>query len=137
MTSLTWLDDGTEDSKQANRKLLKQLDHWIAANNKAELLEALEDWPAADTLAALTRLRPARARVMFDWIPDALGLKVMAELDPDLRAVLFSETSLTTFSNIIAMMDMDEAVDTLLELPRSFAAQLVSAHPETDQISAV
>lgn len=137
MPSLTWLDDSTEDSKQANRKILKQLDHWIAANQKAALLDALADWPTADTLAALTRLRPARARVMFDWIPDALSLKVMAELDPDLRAVLFSETSLTTFSNIIAMMDVDEAVDTLLELPRSFAAQLVSAHSETDQISAV
>jgi len=137
MPSLTWLDDSTEDGKKANRKLLKQLDHWIADNQKAALLDALADWPAADTLAALTRLRPARARVMFDWIPDALGLKVMAELDPDLRAVLFSQTSLATFSNIIAMMDVDEAVDTLLELPRSFAAQLVSAHPETAQITAV
>ncbi|MCH2066061.1 MAG: magnesium transporter [Shimia sp.] len=137
MPSMIWHDDHTEDGKQANRKLLKQLDHWIGADKKAALIEALEDWPAVDTLAALTRLRPARARVMFDWIPDALGLKVMAELDPDLRAVLFSETSLTTFSNIIAMMDEDEAVDTLLELPRSFAAQLVAAHPKADAIAAV
>ena len=81
MPSMNWHNDHTEDGKQANRMLLKQLDHWIAADDKAALLEALENWPAADTLAALTRLRPARARVMFDWIPDALGLKVMAELD--------------------------------------------------------
>ncbi|MFY0660074.1 MAG: magnesium transporter [Shimia sp.] len=137
MPSLIWHDDHTEDGKQANRKLLRQLDQWIAADDKAALLEALENWPTADTLAALTRLRPTRARVMFDWIPDALGLKVMAELDPDLRAVLFSETSLSTFSNIIAMMDLDEAVDTLLELPRSFAAQLLAAHPKADAIAAV
>ena len=137
MTALIWQDDSTEDGKSTNRELLRQLDHWISDGNRDALLHALSDWPTADTLAALTHLRPARARVMFDWIPDALGLKVMAELDPDLRAVLFSETALTTFSNIVAMMDVDEAVDTLLELPRSFAAQLVVAHPQAAQIAAV
>jgi len=137
MPSLIWHNDHTEGGKLANRKLLKQLDFWLTTGDKVALLKALKNWPTADTLAALTRLRPARARVMFDWIPDALGLKVMAELDPNLRAVLFSETSLTTFFNIIAMMDVDEAVDTLLELPRSFAAKLVAAHPKADDIAAV
>lgn len=137
MPTLIWQDDSTEDGMAANRDLLRQLDHWIATGDKAALLDALTGWPAADTLAALTHLRPAKARVMFDWIPDALGLKVMAELDPDLRAVLFSEASLTTFSNVIGMMDVDEAVDTLLELPRSFAAQLVVAHPDADTIASV
>ncbi len=45
MPSLIWHDDHTEDGKQANRRLLKQLDHWIGANDRAALLEALQDWP--------------------------------------------------------------------------------------------
>ncbi|GAA6182012.1 magnesium transporter [Shimia sp. NS0008-38b] len=137
MQALTWQDDTTATAQSSNRALLRQVDDWIVAGQRESLLAATEHWPATDTLAVLTRLRPARARLMFDWLPDGLGLKVMAELDPDLRSVLFDEASLQTFTNIIAMMDVDEAADTLLELPRSFAAQLVTAHPKAEEISAV
>ncbi len=137
MTVLTWQDTTLDSGRTHNRSVLRQLDEMIAQGAQARLQEALAQWPAKDTLEVLLHLRPARARLLFDWIPDALGLKVLAELDPDLRAVLFGAQSLQTFSNIIAMMDVDAAVDTLLELPRSFAAQLVAAHPHSDQISAV
>lgn len=137
MPALHWQDDSTDAGKAHNGAVLKKLDELIVDNQRDALLEAVANWPEVDTLACLLHLRPARARTMFHWIPDALGLKVMAELDPELRAVLFSEESRTTFSNIIDMMDVDEAVDTLLELPRGFGLSLVKGHPEEDQIREV
>lgn len=137
MGTLVWRDERIEVGREANKATLRKIDEMVAAGDRDGVLAATGDWPPADALACLLQLRPARARLVFDWLPDNLGLKVLAELDSDLHAVLYSPESAATFTNIIGMMDVDEAVDTLLELPRAFAAQVVEGLPDAERIGAV
>ncbi|MGR3635749.1 MAG: magnesium transporter [Shimia sp.] len=137
MRTLNWRGGQSDAADDANRATLRLIDDMIAHADRAAVVEATASWPVGDVLACLLRLRPARARLLFDWVPDNLGLKVLSELDNDLHAVLYSPESERTFANIIGMMDADDAVDTLLELPRSFAERLVQTRPDADQIGAV
>ncbi|MGR3714184.1 MAG: magnesium transporter MgtE N-terminal domain-containing protein [Shimia sp.] len=137
MGTMSWLQDQDDAAREANKATVRRMDEMIASGQRDAVIAATSDWPPADALACLLQLRPSRARRLFDWLPDNLGLKVLAELDTDLYAVLYSRESERTFSNIIGMMDVDEAVDTFLELPRDFAARLVATRPDADRIGAV
>ncbi|SFK85422.1 magnesium transporter [Shimia haliotis] len=137
MGTFIWQDEREEAGRVANKATLRRIDELVMAGDRAAVLAATADWAPADTLACLLQLRPARARLVFDWLPDSLGLKVLSELDSDLHAVLYSPQSEATFSNIIGMMDVDEAVDTLLELPRAFAAKVFAGLPDAERIATV
>ncbi|TCL08418.1 magnesium transporter [Shimia isoporae] len=137
MGTLTWQDERTEGGREANKTTLRKISDMIAAGDREGVLAATGDWHPADALACLLRLRPAKARLAFDWLPDVLGLKVLAELDNDLYTVLYSPESERTFANIIEMMDVDEAVDTLQELPRDFASNVIATRPDADRIAEV
>lgn len=137
MSELIWQGDTGSEARDANRALVRRIDEMIGKGQRGPLLASVQGWPAEDAVACLLELRPARARILFDWLPDELGLKMMAEMDSDLHAVLYSASSERTVANIIGMMDADEAVDTLLELPAAFAEQQVAKREDADQIRAV
>ncbi|PSL22159.1 magnesium transporter [Shimia abyssi] len=120
-----------------DKALMREIGRMIDIDAKDDVIALMSDWATQDILECLIGLRLPRARKLFQWLPDPLGLKVLVELDDDLHAALFSPSSITTFRGLIAQMPLDEAVDTLVGLPRRFADELIGARDDADDIRAV
>ncbi|MCT8161089.1 magnesium transporter [Pseudoruegeria sp. SHC-113] len=131
---LLWASEAQEAGRAANRATVKRIEAMIRADDRAPLLTALDRWHPADVLSALVSLRAKSARRLFHWLPEHMSLAVLSELDAELHTVLFDPTTVAKFRSLLRKMPMDEAVDTLLELPRDFAEELIDGHPKAEAL---
>ncbi len=81
-----------DDAVQA-QVLARRFEALLKSGDSATVLAAIRDWPPADILSCLMRMRPKRARTLFALLPEATGLPVLAQLDPELRQVLWDAAS--------------------------------------------
>ncbi|WP_068115509.1 magnesium transporter [Tropicimonas marinistellae] len=127
-----WDNSGTDAARLANKATVKQIERLIKQDEMRRVLAAIRRWPPADTLALFVGMRTKYARKLLHWMPDELGIGVLAELDPRLHAVLAQEETKSTFRKLIENMDADEAFPLLDELPDDYAADLLEGHPFAD-----
>ena len=124
-----WIRRAPSEAFDANRPLLKRLDRWIKQEKRAAVLEAIADWPPADVMALLVHLPLKRARVLYGWLPAAPAVKVLAEIDPDLRAMLLEDADVARTAAIAEGLGDDDAIELLRDLPASLAAPVLDRLP--------
>lgn len=137
MNKLNWDASGQRHATRHNKDMLRTIGALLDSGDRKGLLAAVEGWTTSDLLQCLLSLRTERARVLFRWLPDRMGLKVLVELDDDLHTVLFSDASREKFHQLVSKMPLDEAVDTLLRLPARFVEELISDRHDRDEIRSV
>ncbi len=131
---LRWLLGGTPAAEAENAETLSVLSGWIKAGDRDQVLAVLADWPLPDILSLLTRLRSKRAKVLFGWLPDDLGLRVLSELHPRLRIILAQRETRRRFAKLLRGLDRPKALQLLAELPDALANSLVGEREDADQL---
>ncbi|MEL6482469.1 MAG: hypothetical protein AAFQ75_13540, partial [Pseudomonadota bacterium] len=84
---LTWARTASADSAERNAATAATLANMIRQGERQRVLDTLDNWPAADVMRLVMALRTKRAKKLIGWLPEELGLGVLAELDPRLGPV--------------------------------------------------
>ncbi len=125
----SWDSSGSEDAAAANKAAVKQVEKLIKADERRKVLAIIRHWTPSDILSLFVHMRSKYARKLLKWMPDEAGIKVLAELDPRLHAVLAEEETRSTFRKLTEDMEPDEAFPILDELPHEFALEVLAGHP--------
>ncbi|SNT16400.1 magnesium transporter [Tropicimonas sediminicola] len=131
-----WDASSTEAAEVANRGVVRKLERLIKAGERLKVLAAIRRWPPADILSLFVAMRSKYARRLLEWMPDEMGIAVLAELDPRLHAVLAEEETRSTFRKLIEKMSPDEAFPLLDALPHGYALDLLEGHPHAKELRA-
>jgi magnesium transporter len=119
-----------------NRPLLRHVDRLVADRNVDELLRFAEDWRPAELMDLMIHLPLNRARQLYEWLPLHHAMKMLAEISPELRALLLEESGVTRIRQILAGMTTDEQVEMLVELPDELVEKLLPALDNRDELRA-
>ncbi|PRY21772.1 magnesium transporter [Aliiruegeria haliotis] len=131
-----WDGSGGETAAATNKAAVKQIEKWIKAGDRRRVLATIRHWHPADVVSLFVRLRSKYARRLLEWMPDESGIRILAELDPQLHAVLAKKRTRSTFRKLIEKMDADEAFPLLDELPHEYALDLLEGHPHAEALKA-
>lgn len=134
---LIWAAGTTAEADRANGRVVQALETWIKAGKRKAVLAVLQGWTPADVLGAMLRMRPKRARRLFEWLPEDASLRVLVDIDPDLRGVLYDAATRDKFRRFVSKISRDHAIDVLEVLPPETIEDLISARTDADQIRAV
>ncbi len=132
---LTWHEAFEDDASAANAATAKRIDTMIKDGRREELVAALEHWTPSAVLQCFTRIRTKRAQKLLTWMSDELSLRVLSEVDPKFHGVLFEDETRAKFRKVVGRLELDRAKRLLLSLPRDYAADIVSAHPEAEALA--
>ena len=131
-----WLHAATPEAEAHNHRVAKRLDGLIRADDREAALALVRDWPPADILSAMVRLKTKSARRLLDWLPEQLGLGVLFALDPRFSAVLAEPATVAKFRKLLRRVGRDRALEVLDGLPEEIAEALMEGHPEADALRA-
>ncbi|MDV7144613.1 magnesium transporter [Tropicimonas sp. TH_r6] len=124
-----WMSGDSEEAALANKAVTRRIEKLIKAEEQRKVLAIIRHWSPSDILSLFVQMRSRYARRLLEWMPDEAGIKVLAELDPRLHAVLAEEETRSTFRKLIEGMEPDEAFPILDELPHDFALEILAGHP--------
>lgn len=132
----SWDSSGNDDADLANRASVKRIEKLIKAGEKRKVLAIIRHWAPSDILSLFVNMRSKYARRILEWMPDEVGIKVLAELDPRMHAVLAEEKTRSTFRKLVEKMTPDEAFPLLDELPHEYAVDIIAGHRHEDALRA-
>jgi len=132
-----WRHADTHAARAANARTAAALEAMIKDDRRTEVAAVLERWSPPDILACIARMRTKRAQKLLKWMSDELGLRVLSEIDADVRAALIAPETQAKFAKALRRMDRDRAVRLILSLPRDYAEGLITSHPEEAALRAV
>ena len=119
-----------------NRPLLRHVDRLVAEKKVDELLLYVEDWRPAEVVDLMIHLPLNRARQLYEWLPLNRAMKMLAEISPELRALLLEDSGVNRIRQILAGMSTDEQVEMLVELPDELVAKVLPALANRDELKA-
>ncbi len=118
-----------------NKAKLKEVKRLIAAADQEALKRTLASWPLEALLELLVHLPLKRASRLFSWMEVGKSAAVLAELKPEYRALLTQGSTVERLGEILDRLPLDEAADTLNELPAELQQQLVPLLELSDEFS--
>ena len=130
--ALIWNRGADDADRRANARVIGTISKMIKARERKAVVKILAKWPPADVLALFVRLRFKRVRRLLDWLPEDVGIAVLAELDPEMQAVLLEDHTRARLAHVVARLDRTRALRLLTELPRDLARELIEGLPEPD-----
>ncbi len=108
---------------------LKSLKRLIKKDRKDDVLEKIQGLHPAEVMALLIQLPLRSARRLYGWLPPGPAVKVLAEISPDLRAVLMAESGIARIAEIAEGLDDDDAVELLGDFPEDMVEPLLERLP--------
>ncbi|MCG7518062.1 magnesium transporter [Ruegeria sp. Ofav3-42] len=133
-SEMNWDSSKTPEAKRNNAAVVQSLEALIALDKRLAVLSALKGWQSADILKCLLKMRPKRARRLFEWLPDDVGLPVLVELDPELRSVLYEAATRKKFRKIVSKISRDDAIELLEALPPETHEDLIADRKDADKL---
>lgn len=130
--ALNWNRGSDDAARRANARVIGTVSKMIKARERKAVVRMLTKWSPADVLALFVRLRFKRARRLLDWLPEDVEIAVLAELDPEMQAVLLEDHTRARLAHVIARLDSTRALRLLTELPRDLARELIEGLPDSD-----
>ncbi|GAB5469514.1 MAG: magnesium transporter [Rhodospirillales bacterium] len=128
---------GDKPEAEAQREeTLKRVRALIKAEQRKELTALLKPWDPIDLIDLLTALRLKHARKLYFWLPEGPSAKVLAELRPEYREVLFRDETLGRLTAIFERLPAEEAAAALDRLPDSLAETLVAGLRQREALAA-
>ncbi|MEM1361549.1 MAG: magnesium transporter [Pseudomonadota bacterium] len=127
---LRWLDPTKPENLQTNRRTAKKLEEMIDTGAREDVTHSVEQWAPSAVLDCFAKLKPKRAQKLLKWVSDDLSLRLLSEVDPDFRHVLFEKETQAKFSKVLKRKDRHHAAQFLLSLPLEYAEIIVDSHPE-------
>jgi len=114
------------DAPEANRALVDKVSRLIKAKERERLQVILSRLSPADVVALFLALPLKRARKLFEWRDrENETVKVMALLNPELRAALLKDASITRIVKVLDRMEPEQALQDLEDLPEDVAQQVL------------
>ncbi|WP_163887289.1 magnesium transporter [Aliiruegeria sabulilitoris] len=129
-----WDTSGSEHTGMPANKIVKRVEKLIRSGERRKVLAIIGEWAPSDVLSLFVELRTNYARRLLEWMPDEVGIRVLAELDPRLHAVLAEEKTRSTFRKLIENLDPDAAFPLLDELPHDYALDIIAGHPHEEAL---
>ena len=133
--ALSWTREPANEPLDANDAVLDIVRDLIRAGDRTAVVNLLKRWDPVDVMQLLTRLRLKQARKLFQWLPANPSIKVIAELRPEVRAILLEESALEQFRDILASLDPEDAIEVLNEFPDDVADELIARLPDVEDIA--
>ncbi|MEM8959729.1 MAG: magnesium transporter [Pseudomonadota bacterium] len=127
---LRWLDPSKPENRSANRETAKALGAMIDGGHRKAVTDIVEQWAPSAVLDCFATLKPKRAQKLLKWVSDDHSLRLLTEVDPDFRHVLFEEDTKAKFAKVLKRKDRHGAARFLLSLPAEYAELIVDVHPE-------
>jgi len=114
------------DVPEANRALVDKVSRLVKAKERERLQVILSRLSPADVVALFLALPLKRARKLFEWRDrENETVKVMALLNPELRAALLKDASITRIVKVLDRMEPEQALQDLEDLPEDVAQQVL------------
>lgn len=129
-----WQRGKPDEILDANRPLIKQVSRLIKQRQRADVLDLLCDWPAADVMELLIRLPLKQARKLYEWLPADLASRVLIEISPALRPLLLEDAGVKRTAAILEALEDDDAVELLLDLSQARVKKLLPRLPRGDAL---
>ncbi|MEM7445506.1 MAG: magnesium transporter [Pseudomonadota bacterium] len=114
---------------------LDEVTRLIAAGDQDTLKTTLNAWPIEAFFELLVELPLKSASRLFSWMEVGKSAAVLAELKPEYRALLTQDSTVERLREILDRMPVDEAADTLNELPSEIQQQLIPHLEHADALS--
>lgn len=130
-----WQRATTPAAEKANIKTVGLLSEWIKGGRRDRVLAVLADWQPADVLLMFAKLSSKRAKKLFGWLPDELGLRVLSEIDPRLQVALTQRQTRKRFAKLLQRLKPQQALRLLAELPDDLAARLIADRDDAEEFS--
>ncbi|HEX5787640.1 MAG TPA: magnesium transporter [Woeseiaceae bacterium] len=121
---------------ERNRPILRHVERLLAEREVDTLLEYIGEWRPAELVDLMIHLPLARARLLYEWLPLHSAMKTLAEVSPELRALLLEESGVTRIRQILGEMDTDDQVDMLVDLPDELVEKLLPTLPNQGELRA-
>ncbi|MCA8880494.1 MAG: magnesium transporter [Rhodobacteraceae bacterium] len=128
--SIRWLPMDAAGAAEANRETAQRIEAMLDAGARKQVVGQLERWKPASVLECFVELRSKRARKLLKWMSDEFSLRLLSEIDPTFKGVLFAEETRAKFAKVLGKLDRDRAVRFVLALPPHYAELIVDAHPD-------
>ncbi|SDI32654.1 magnesium transporter [Aliiruegeria lutimaris] len=125
---------GTKQAGVSTNKIVRRVEKLIRSGERRKVLAIIGEWAPSDVLSLFVGLRTKDARRLLEWMPDEVGIGVLAELDPRLHAVLAEEETRSTFRKLIEKLDPDAAFPLLDELPHEYALEIIAGHAHEEAL---
>ncbi|MTI16301.1 magnesium transporter [Rhodobacteraceae bacterium RKSG542] len=119
LPALHWNRASNEKATAHNEAVQRQILEMLAENKTDGLVTELRNWDPTDLLQLLTQMPLVSARKLLKRLPINPSAKIMAELDPDFRALLLHDETLSRLTDMLNEMSEDDVVETLDEFPPS------------------
>lgn len=101
-----------------------------------ELAATAAELTPPEAARLILRLKPKRARALYDLLGDMPSLATLQQLDPGIRPALLGAEERTRLAAILARLDPETVADFLYGAPRRLVELILAGHPEADRIRA-
>ncbi len=133
---LPWARGEDESDAAIREETLSTVRQLIKAEKRKELVHRLKRWDPIDLIDLLMYLRLRHARILYFWLPDGPSLRVLAELRPEIRDVLFQDETVERLIAIFNKLPVEEVSAALDRLPDSLSETLLEGLKEAEAIRA-
>jgi magnesium transporter len=123
LDELRW-HHGDADDVDLNQIVVEEISRLIKAGERERVRSALERWSPTDLVELFLALPLKRARKLFGW-RDRETVKVLALLNPELRAALLKDASIARIVDVLDSMEPEQALQDLEDLPEDVAEQVL------------
>ncbi|MEO1533614.1 MAG: CBS domain-containing protein, partial [Pseudomonadota bacterium] len=130
---LTWARTASADSAERNAATAAALANMIRQGERQRVLDTLDNWSAADVMRLVMALRTKRAKKLIGWLPEELGLGVLAELDSRLGRVLMEDAAEDKVVKLARRLNHDRALRLIADLPEAMRERVITRLPEPER----
>ncbi|NRA99493.1 MAG: magnesium transporter [Rhodobacteraceae bacterium] len=134
---LAWRNGDGPAAQRHNSHVMKTISGWVRDGAREKTVALLSNWPPEDVLDCVAHIRTRDAMLLMEWLPDAVGIAVLAELNPEYRRVLFKPSTQVKFAKLMSRLPATDARRLMMELPTEFAEALVVGREDAESLLAV
>lgn len=126
-------DDG-ERLEELDRDWLADVDQALRSEDHVATLGLIQGHTPADISNLLINLPLRRARALYSLLPvDAAGA-VLTGISEELRAALMQDASIERIAEVADVLEQDDAVDLLLDLPEDSLEPVLAAMESSEEL---
>lgn len=126
-------DDG-ERLEELDRDWLAAVDQALRNEDDAETLALIQGHTPADISNLLINLPLRRARALYSLLPVEAAAAVLTGISEELRAALVQDASIERIAEVADVLEQDDAVDLLLDLPEDSLEPVLAAMESSDEL---
>ncbi len=126
--------DEAELIEDLDREWLADVDQALRNEDSALTMSLLEGHTPADIANLLINLPLRRARALYAMLPIEAAGDVLTGISEELRAALMQDSSIERIARIADVLEQDDAVDLLLDLPEDTLEPVLAAMESSDEL---